>query len=74
MKIRQSRYSIRLELDGPLDLYINRKDLVNFPDDFPQATLGRKVVVRGWITGKGEHLRINLRHPAALRTTADGVS
>jgi endonuclease YncB( thermonuclease family) len=74
VKISQSLYSIRLELDGPLDLYINRKDLVNFPDDFPQATLGRKVVVRGWLTGKGDRLRINIRHPAALRTTAGGVS
>ena len=74
MKIHQSRYSIRLELDGPLDLYINRKDLVNFTDDFPHGILGRNVVARGWITGKGDRLRIKLHHPAALRTSADCVS
>ena len=64
--IRQSRYSIWLQLDGPLVAHIARKDLVNFPADYPAALAGRHVEVRGWLKPDKNGLKVNIRHPAAL--------
>ena len=71
--IRQSRYSIWLDLDGPVTLHVNRKDLVNFQNGFPASTLHRTVVVRGWITANKNRLRIKVRHPAALQAEANAI-
>jgi endonuclease YncB( thermonuclease family) len=66
LDIRQTRYSIWLQLDGPLAAHIARRDLVYFPADYPQALLGRRVEVRGWLKPDTGGLKLNIRHPAAL--------
>jgi micrococcal nuclease len=64
--IRHSRYGIWLQLDGPLAAHIARRDLVNFPADYPAALLGRRVEVRGWLKPDNRGLMLGIRHPAAL--------
>jgi endonuclease YncB( thermonuclease family) len=66
-EIRQSRHSIWLQFDGPLVAHIARKDLGYFPEDQPQALLGHRVEVRGWLKpDRRSGLRVNVRHPSAL--------
>jgi micrococcal nuclease len=67
LDIRQSRYSIWLQLDGPLAAHVARRDLEYFPADYPAALLGRRVEVRGWLKPDTGGLKLNIRHPAALR-------
>ena len=64
--IRQSRYSIWLQLDGSLVAHISRKDLVYFPADYPEALLGRQIELRGWLKPDRKGLKVNIRHPTAL--------
>lgn len=67
--IRESRHGIWLDLEGPLVIRVDRKDLVNFKPGFPQALEGKIVEVRGWIKTDRNGLRVNVRHPAALVVT-----
>lgn len=67
--IREARHSIWLDLEGPLVVRVDRKDLVNFKQGFPQALDGQTVEVRGWIKTDRNGLRVNVRHPAALVVT-----
>ena len=71
--IRQSRYSIWLQLDGPLAAHIARRDLVHFPGNYPQVLLGQRVELRGWLKPDREGLKINIRHPAALAPVDSGT-
>ena len=68
--VRESRYSLWLDLEGPLVVHISRKDLVNFQPGFPEALVGKTVDVRGWIKEDKNGLRVNVRHPAALAANA----
>ena len=65
-EIRHSRHSIWLQFDGPLAAHIARKDLANFPADYPEALLGRQIELRGWLKPDSRGLKVNIRHPAAL--------
>lgn len=65
--IRESRSSLWLDLEGPLVIHVRRKDLVNFDDGFPDSLAGEMVEVRGWIRQDRRGLRVNVRHPAALK-------
>ena len=67
-EIRESRHSIWLQLDGPLVVHISRRDLAQFPGNFPQALAGRHVEARGWLKPDRDGLRMHVRHPAALVT------
>jgi endonuclease YncB( thermonuclease family) len=72
--IRNSRHGIWLDLEGPLVIRIDRKDLVNFKPDFPDSHKGKTVEVRGWIKADRNGLRVNVRHPAALVVTGEQKS
>jgi endonuclease YncB( thermonuclease family) len=65
-EIRPSRYSIWLQLDGPLVAHIARKDLMYFPAGYPDSLEGRRVALRGWLKPDKQELKVNIRHPAAL--------
>jgi len=67
--IRKSRHSIWLDLEGPLVIRVDRKDIVNFKPGFPDTLQGKTVEVRGWLKPDRSGLRINVRHPAALAVT-----
>jgi endonuclease YncB( thermonuclease family) len=64
--IRTSRHGTWLELEGPLAIRVDRKDLVNFPPGFPETLDGKTIEVRGWIKAGQDGLMMNVRHPAAL--------
>ncbi len=69
--IRTSRHSIWLDLEGPLVVRVDRRDLDNFDREFPDNLQGRTVEVRGWLKPDRSGLRVNVRHPAALVVTDD---
>lgn len=62
--IRYSRYTVWVDIDGPLVLQISKKDLVNF--DSLQSLVGQQVEVRGWVKQDDNGLRMKVQHPAAL--------
>lgn len=66
-EIRSSRYSVWLDLEGPLVIHTSRKDLAYFDPGFPEMLAGKRVEVRGWIKEDKRGLRVNVRHPAALQ-------
>ena len=66
--VQQLRNSVRLRLDGPLTLYVRRKDQASFPRGFLEHLAGRMVEVRGWIRPQPLALHMTIRHPAALVT------
>lgn len=70
--IRKSRHGFWLDLEGPLVIRVDRKDLVNFKAGFPEALEGKTVEVRGWIKTDRSGLRVNVRHPDALVVTSRG--
>jgi len=62
--IRYSRYTVWVDLEGPLVLQISKKDLVNF--DSLETLVGQQVEVRGWVKQDNNGLRMKVQHPAAL--------
>lgn len=64
--IRRTRYAVRLDLDGNLEIRIPTKDLSYFEPGYLDSLKGGNVEVRGWIKTGREGLRVNVRHPAAL--------
>jgi endonuclease YncB( thermonuclease family) len=62
--IRQSRYTVWVDIEGPLVLQVPRQDLVNF--DSLETLVGQQVEVRGWVKQDDNGLRMKVRHPAAL--------
>jgi micrococcal nuclease len=68
--LRHTRYGVRVELAGMLALHLSSRDLANFPPGYFDALAGQRVEVRGWIKRTGDGLKINVRHPSALRRLA----
>jgi len=64
--MHESRHTLWVDLDGPLTLQINRRDLGYF--DTMQTLIGKDVEVRGWIKADRDGLRLQVQHPAALQT------
>ena len=62
--LRDSRYTLWVDMEGPLVLQISKKDLVNF--DSLESLPGQQVEARGWIKQDRDGLRMKVRHPAAL--------
>lgn len=63
--LRNSRYTVWVDLDGPLVLQIAKKDLDYF--DSLEALVGQQIEARGWIKqDRDDGLRMKIRHPAAL--------
>jgi endonuclease YncB( thermonuclease family) len=62
--VRTTRYTVWLDMDGPLVLQISKQDLVNF--DSIETMVGQQVEVRGWIRKDRNGLRMKIQHPAAL--------
>ena len=63
--LRNSRYTVWVDIDGPLVLQIAKKDLDYF--DSLETLVGQQVEARGWIKqDRDDGLRMKIRHPAAL--------
>ena len=62
--IRHSRYTVWVDIEGPLMLQISKQDLVNF--DSLETLIGQSVEVRGWVKQADNGLRMKVQHPAAL--------
>jgi micrococcal nuclease len=62
--IRNARYTVWIEIEGPLVVQISRKDLANF--DPLEALVGKQVEIRGWLKQQDNELRVKIQHPAAL--------
>jgi micrococcal nuclease len=65
--IRYTRYSVWLDLDGLLTARVSISDLSNFRPGYLDNLEGEYVEVRGWIKTSHDRLKINVRHPAALK-------
>jgi micrococcal nuclease len=66
--ISRSRHHIRLDLEGPLMVQIQVKNLANFNSFDFDALAGQHIEVRGWIKSNQDRLTLNVQHPAALVT------
>ncbi|RMG53784.1 MAG: thermonuclease family protein [Gammaproteobacteria bacterium] len=65
--VSRQRRATRLSLDGRVDLLIYHDERRNFTQA-PEALKGRRVEVRGWLSGgKGRRPRMRLRHGNNLR-------
>jgi micrococcal nuclease len=65
-KVRQSRHTTRVSLEGSLVITISKKNLVNFEPGFLEGLEGRQVETRGWIKPLRDGLQMRVQHPAAL--------
>ena len=65
-EVRQSRYQVWLDLQGPLAVHISRKDLVNFEPGYLESLAGSRIETRGWIKPVQGGLQMKVQHPAAL--------
>lgn len=65
--VRHTRYDVRLDLDGDLEVRVPNKDLSYFKPDYLDMLKDHYVEVRGWIKSGRQGLRVNVRYPAALR-------
>ncbi len=65
-EVRHSRHNVWLDLDGPLQLRIGKKDFVYFEPGFLEGLDGQPVEIRGWVRPVKEGLQMTIRHPAAL--------
>ena len=63
-ELRNSKYTLWIDIEGPLVLQISKKDLVNF--DSMESLIGQQVEVRGWVKQDSNGLRMKVQHPAAL--------
>lgn len=72
--MRRTRYTVWLDMDGALTVRISTRDLPNFKSGYLDKLEGQYVEVRGWIKTSRDGLRVNVRHPAALRMLAKGTS
>jgi hypothetical protein len=57
-------------MDGALTVRVSTKDLSNFNPGYLDQLEGKYVEVRGWIKTGRDGLRVNVRHPAAIRVLA----
>ena len=65
--IRHSRFTVWVDLGETLTARISIKDLSNFTPGYLDSLSGKNVEIRGWIKSVRDDLRVNVRHPAALR-------
>lgn len=70
--VSQARQALWIDLDGPLTLRLERRDLVHFAVPPDSTWVGRELEVRGWVVDRGEQPKgfrrfmVSLRHPAQL--------
>lgn len=70
--VTQARQALWIDLDGPLTLRLDRRDLANFASAPDAGWVGREVEVRGWVVDRRaqqngfRRYMIGLRHPAQL--------
>lgn len=64
-RVWDSEENIHVVLAPHFSVLVPRADLGYFPQH-PRALRGRRVVVRGWISGFGETLHVRVRHPAMM--------
>lgn len=70
--VTQARQAIWIDLEGPLTLRLERRDLVNFASAPGASWVGREIEVRGWVVDRRDQQNgfrrymISLRHPAQL--------
>jgi hypothetical protein len=66
--VRPAGHSLWIDLQGPLTVHIGNRDRVNFEPGYLERLAGRTIEVRGWIKPDRNGLRMNVQHPAALKT------
>ncbi len=66
VRVRRTRRSVWLDLDGRLAVRIARADLIYFVGHDLEALTGREVLVRGWIHGYRGGRFLRVRYPTAL--------
>ncbi|HHJ12803.1 MAG TPA: thermonuclease family protein [Gammaproteobacteria bacterium] len=69
-RIRQVHRGSRatwIDLDGPLTLRLQKRDLLVFPQAPDHSWQGQTVEVRGWLYRVRDRLRLDIQHPASLR-------
>lgn len=70
--VTQTRQALWIDLDGPLTLRLERRDLIHFSAPPDADWVGRELEVRGWVIDRGaqpngfRRFMIGLRHPAQL--------
>jgi micrococcal nuclease len=72
--IRHTRFTVWVDLGGTLTARVSTKDLSNFTPGYLDSLRGKNVEIRGWIKTGRDGLRVNVRHPAALRILAAGTT
>lgn len=72
--MRRTRYTVWLDMNGTLTVRVSTRDLSNFKPGYLDTLEGKYVEVRGWIKTGRDGLRVNVRHPAALRMLVTGTS
>ncbi len=62
----RSKSGLRLQIGPRMVLYISTRDLRRFPPLDSRAMLGRRVYAQGWMSRRGGHWTMRIRHPARL--------
>ncbi len=66
-RVGESRHALWLNLKGRLAVRIDKADLPWFKELSLRRLRGHRVLVRGWLHPGRDELRLNVRHPSALR-------
>ncbi|MGH8583242.1 MAG: thermonuclease family protein [Gammaproteobacteria bacterium] len=66
MHSARSKSGLRLRLGPRMVLYITTGDLRRFPPFDSRGMLGRRVYAQGWMSRRGGHWTMRIRHPAHL--------
>lgn len=78
VNVEESRHSWWFELDGPLVVRLDKRDLDHFEDFRPLGLLGQELIVRGWATAREQvetgrrPIVLPLRHPTMLELQSPG--
>jgi hypothetical protein len=65
ISVKRGRRATYLNLPGRLSLRVPHSDRVYFPGGLA-AYRGRQLQARGWVYTAGQHLHMNVHHPAVL--------
>ena len=65
-QVRHAGGNTWLELQGPLTVRIDKRDIINFPAGQLDKLTGQTVEVRGWVRSQPSGLVMTVKHPAAL--------
>lgn len=72
-KLRWTRSSLWINLEGGVGLQILKRDLGYFHSMSRDSLSGQTVLARGWLVGRAGRYRMRLRHPSFLEITQKGT-